>query len=145
MLVGITRVGHVNDFAVQADEEADPARHFPAHHPHVVKVNDFAVGIGQQAEIQFVVGDKLFVALGGIKTDSDDLDIVLLQAAQAVAETARFLRAARGVVFWVEIQQDDFFSNEALLFEGLPVLVLAGEQRCLVAGLGNGGSIGSEQ
>ncbi len=129
----------MNDFAVQADEEADPARHFSAHHLHAVSVNNFAVGISQQAEIQIVISDELFVALGGIETDSDDLDIVLLQANQAVTETARFLRAARGVVFRVKIEQDDFFADEAVQLKRLAVLILAGEQRRLVAGFGNGG------
>jgi len=80
MEVGIARVGHVNDFAIQADEEADPARHFPAHHLHTVSVSNFAVGIGQQAEIQLVISNELFVAFGGIETDADDLDVVGLQA-----------------------------------------------------------------
>ena len=107
MLVGITRVGHVNDFAVQADEEADPARHFSAHHPHIVKVNDFAVGIGQQAEIQMAIRDELFVAPGGIKTDADDGHVVRLQIAHAVAaspegpyEVIGTVLAPRGPGFW---------------------------------------------
>jgi len=43
-----------------------------------------------------------------------------LQPAHAIAETARFLRAARGVVFRIKIEEDDFFADEAFNLTTLP-------------------------
>jgi len=43
---------------------------------HAVGVGDFAIGVSQQTEIQFMFRDELPVAAGGIKADADEFDVV---------------------------------------------------------------------
>jgi hypothetical protein len=135
--VGIARVGNVDDFSVEADEKAHALGHVFSGHPHAVNVRDLAIGIGEQGEVQFVFGDELQMAVGGIKTDADNLDVVRGEILKAVAETARFLRAAAGEILRIKIQQHDFFADEVGEFEILAVLVRAGDERRGVASFWN--------
>ena len=79
------------------------------------------------------------MAVGGIKTDADNLDVVRGEIFKAVAETARFLGAAAGEILRIKIQQHDFFSDKVGEFEILAVLIFAFKRRRGVASLGHGG------
>ncbi len=65
------------------------------------------------------------MAVGGIKTDADNLDVVRGEILKAVAETARFLRAAAGEILRIKIQQHDFFAGEVGQIDVLAVLIRA--------------------
>ena len=54
MHIGGRAIGHVRDFAVEADQKAHAAGHAFASHPHSVSVGDFAIRVGQQREIEGV-------------------------------------------------------------------------------------------
>jgi len=140
--VGIARVGDVDDFSVEADEKAHALGHVFSGHPHAVNVRDLAIGIGEQGEVQFVFGDELQMAVGGIKTDADDLDVVRGEILKAVAEAARFLGAAAGEILRIKIQQHDFLADEVRQFKILAVLIRAGDERRGVAGFGHLGENG---
>ena len=134
---GIARVGDMDDFAVQSDEETDAVRYFHVVHPHAVKVHNFSIGVGEQREIQLVFGDELLVAFGGIKTHANNLDVVLLQFTRAVAKTARFLGAAGRKILRVKIQQHDLFADQAGQCHRFAVLVLTGKRWRGVADFGH--------
>src|SRR5258708_31763475 len=71
---GIARVGDVDNFSVEADEKADAFGHFLAIHANTVNVRDPAIRVREQSEIQIILRNELFVAVGGIEADADDFD-----------------------------------------------------------------------
>jgi len=129
MILGTHRVGDVDDFSVEADEETNALGHAHEGHFDIIQGNDFAVGIGNEREVEIVFFDKLFVAFGTIVTHSHDGDVIGLQVPHAVAEAAGFLGAAAGEIFGIEIEQNDFLADEVAEVKCLAVLVYAGEQR----------------
>jgi hypothetical protein len=55
----------VDDFSVEADEEAHaPVNVFPGV-PHAVGIGDFSVRVGDQGELQFILRDEFEMAVGG--------------------------------------------------------------------------------
>ena len=112
MRVRIAGVGDVDDFSVEADEEAHATVNAFSGIPHLVGIGDFSVRVGDQGELQFILRDEFEMAVGGIKTDADNLDVVRGELLKAIAEAARFLRAAAGEILRIKIQQHDFFADE---------------------------------
>lgn len=53
-----------------------------------------------------MLANELGVRSGIVFTDAQHFDVVVLEALPAVPEIASFLRAAWGVVLWVEIKND---------------------------------------
>ena len=135
--VGIAGVRNVDDFSIEADEKADALGHVLPSHMNAVSVRDLAIGVGEQGEVQFVFRDELQMAVGGIKTDADNLNVVRGEIFKAVTETACFLRAAAGEILWIKIQQHDFLADEIGELEILAILVRAADERGGVAGLGH--------
>ena len=90
-----------------------------AHHPHIFTPHEFFQAVtvvkaghsagflvGEERERQRVFANELGVGGGVVFTDAQHFDVVLFEAPPAVSEIASFLRAAWGVVFWVEIKND---------------------------------------
>lgn len=145
MYIGGGHVGDVGDLAVEADEEARAARHVLAGlATHPEGVGDLAVRVGEQREVQAVPGDELLVALGGIKAHADHLDLLLLQVAHAVAQTARLLGAAGRLVLGIEVEQHDLLANVVGELPCLAVLILAFDARRGLTGLRSLGGISGD-
>src|ERR1019366_1483712 len=93
---------------------------------HAVAAADLAVGIAEQEERQLVVGDEVLVGLGRVGRDADQDGSGLRDVLPGVTEGACLLRAARGLVLRVEID-DDALALESREVNGRAVLRLAGE------------------
>ena len=136
------RVGDVDNFSVEADQEAHALGQGHHRNLYIVGGDDLAVGIGDEREVQLIFIGKFFVAVHCVVADADDFDIVRLQIAHAVAEAARFFRAAAGEILRIKIQQHDFLADVIGEVERLAVLILTGERRRGVADFGHCGKYG---
>jgi hypothetical protein len=111
VLLLVHGVGDLDDFTVEADEEADAPGH--AQHRHLCGVGgaDLAVGIGDEREAQLVCVGKFLMARRLTMAHADDGHghVVRLQIPEPVAEPACFARAAAGEILWVKVKQHAYF------------------------------------
>ena len=101
------------DLAFRIDQKCVP------HHPHILPAHEFlqpvavvAAGdwagfrISQKGEGEFVFGDELGVGGGTVLANAQHMDSSVAEAVPAVSEIAGLLGATRGVVFWIEIENN---------------------------------------
>ena len=136
MNVGAGIVRHVRNPAVLPDKEADAAGHVFVGHSGAILVGNLPVGVHEQGEVEAVFVDEFFVAFTVVEAHAEHLDIVLLQVGHAVAQTARLLGAAGGVIFGIEVKQCDLFSREVRQYQVLPSWSLASKSGALSPTLG---------
>ena len=113
------------DRAVRSDERGrtdGPLRHFAlgvfARSPGAVGFHRVFLRIGQQDERQIELADEIVMGIDAIGADADDDGIGLGNGIDSVAEPARFLGSARGVVFRIKPQNYIFarvFAERVLL------------------------------
>src|SRR5579864_3594070 len=68
------------------------------------------------------------MAFSGIVADPYDSHIVRLKFSDPIAKPAGFLGATTRKIFWVEVEEDDFFADEVGQFKVFPILVCASEK-----------------
>ena len=124
------------DGASGVDEEGDAvgAHVFAAHEaffaPDAVVLHDFFVSVGEESEGKGVFLDEFLVGFGGVGADADDFCSEGFDFCVIVAKAAGFGRAAGGVVFGIEVENDPFVFGKG---PGIAVLVDAGDWRSGVA------------
>src|SRR5581483_147939 len=134
MDVRVWIIRYVLDGSVGADEETDAAGHvFSGLPPGTVGIRDSAVRVHEQGEVEIVLRDETLVALGGIKAHANDLDVVFLQVAHSITQSAGLLGATLGVILGIKIEQHRLFPDFIGEFPGFAVLVLALDERGFVA------------
>ena len=105
------------DFAVFVDEERGSGHtHVGAavhafFSPHTVSGGDAVVDISAEWEAEAVFMAEFTVRCGVIWADADDDGVFSREMIQVLLEGAGFLSAARGVVFWVEVEHDILFTE----------------------------------
>ena len=85
------------------------------------RLRDAAVRVGQEREVQPVVGDELLVRVGAVVADADHLAARRGDLARVVAEAARLLGARRRVVLRVEVEDERLSAAEIREADALPV------------------------
>jgi hypothetical protein len=93
---------------------ADPERHAHDaeerfaeegfHAPRAVGLDDFEFRVGEQREIQLVLGLELRLCFNGVAATTDDRGIQLLELVGGVAKLGRFIRSTGRVGFREEIE-----------------------------------------
>src|SRR5438876_8520292 len=68
-----------------------------------VELGDDLVSIGKQRERQAIFVGELLVRSYIVGTDAQDDDPLFLHDMVRIAERARFLCAAWGIIFWIEV------------------------------------------
>lgn len=142
--VGIGRIGHMGDFAIEADEETDAAGHGSSRHADTVGIGNLAIGVSEERKVEVIFADEVQMAFAGVKADANNLHILLLKRVDVVAETAGFFSATRRFVFGIEIEQDNFFADVVGEFPVFAVLILALDQWSGIADFRQGGGVGRE-
>ena len=97
------------DRAIRADQRRRPDHPvgglalgvFPRP-PGAVGFHDFDLRVGQQRERQIELGDELIVRLDAVTADAENHRVGLAYRLNSVAEPARFLGSARGIVLRIE-------------------------------------------
>src|SRR6478736_7639139 len=129
----------VADHTLGVDHVGDPTGEQTEGLAHAPELANGTVGVGEQREREVVLLGELQVGVDGVRADPDDLRAGLGEVLEAVAEGARFLRAAGRVVLRVEVHDDP----PALLVgegDGRAMLVRKGEVGCRLAhGCAHGG------
>ncbi len=109
------RIGHRDpvlfDHAVGRDQSGRTNRSFDgfalsvlSRPPGAVRLHDLELRIGQQGERQVKLGDKLMMRFETVSAHPQDHGVGLGHRLDSVAEPARFLGSARGIVFGIEPQ-----------------------------------------
>lgn len=73
------------------------------------------------------------MAVDGVKTHADNLDVFLTEIAHVVAQTARLLGTTAREVFGIEIQQNNLIANTGGEFPFRTSIIITDQQQCLVA------------
>ena len=99
------------DRAVRSDQRGGPDRPlnglalsvFPWP-PGTVGFHHGDLRVGQQRKRQVELGDELIVRIDTVSTDSENDCVGLCYGLNSVAEPARLLGSARGIVLWIKPQ-----------------------------------------
>src|SRR5450759_392711 len=86
--------------------------------PESVLLRHLVVEVRQKRERKVVLLPELLVALDRVGGNAEDDGLPALEAREEVAELARLLRAAGGVVLWIEVE-DDGLAAECRELQGL--------------------------
>ena len=112
ILIGLHFIKTFQDVSLLVDHERR-ARHphhlFAIHHlflPDAVGFDCDAVRIGKQRKIQALLGDEFLMRCRGVFGDADYLEIPRGQFREMIGLAAGLLRAARGAVFGIKINDD---------------------------------------
>ena len=90
--------------------------------PGAIEFMNLMLGIGNQREGQFILGNKVLMLLLGVSADADNLVALGLESLIIIPEIARLGRAARGVVPRVEVE-DHFLALELAEADRVAVLI----------------------
>jgi hypothetical protein len=107
MVARIYLVINLRDIAVFIDENADTARITRlAVGTRTICDPDAAVSIAQQRKGELVLLGKRGVTLDVVEADTKDLDIILLEISDLIAEPATLDRSTRSIGLWIEPQNN---------------------------------------
>lgn len=89
---------------------------------HVEKLMRLLLWITQEGKGQVVLFFETTMFFRGVRTDTDDTDVLILELLEVVSESACLTSTSRGVVFRVKVDHEGF-TEEALRAQVVPILI----------------------
>lgn len=125
------------DMSLGIDDERMAGREFDdtkiGH--RAVRIHHFVIGVGEQPEVEALLGAEVFVGIDGVAADSQDDGVALSVFRLVHLKLVGFAGSTRGLIFGIEIKNDPL---AAVVFEADKGAVLGGESEVRGGGADRG-------